>query len=209
MVDLISALPDCASSVLPQEKPELIQDLVYIYNYATKRKNHTLEEVINDFTQNGADATENDFPIETIYNLISFADTIPDQSLTALMGVFLDENRKIKSHSYEEYVIKITAQIIRRLHLSNDSSTSSPLIKKIYDSLENKNISHSILNYSKVYLALAVYYIGSGDAAHIGLAKECFIHYKSLSTHLKDDNKNPKNAQDETYFYVTACRNML
>ncbi len=68
--------------------------------------------------------------------------------------------------------------------------------------LENKNISDSVLSYSRVYLSLAIYYIECYDEQYLELAITCFLHYKNLVASPIRINEISNNTKDEKDFYV-------
>lgn len=200
-LEQIAMLPGSDAPELYAEKPELLDNLVAIYNYGTGRMCRDREQVVADCIGNGIHGEKSEYQIETIYNIMLFDDSLTNQSLARLMESLLDNKRQVNNSFYEEYVIKITAQIIRRLHASADRLLFLPLIEKVRVSLYGKNISHSVLSYSRVYLALARYYIGCGGEQNIEQAKRYFICYKDLSANFSQEDKNMGNILDEKEFY--------
>jgi hypothetical protein len=183
-----------------KNKSGLLDNLIHIYNHGREVVFSTREEVIFDFIQGGA---RNEFAIEVIYYIIRFDASVQDDSLVRLMEFFLDKNStKINNFFYEEFVIKIISQIIRKFHSSSNSLIFLPLLEKVYPFLKEKNISHSVMSYSKVYLSLALYFIGCKNEPQSEDAKRYFFHYKNLSSSLGSD-KNLKNMQDEKVFFTT------
>lgn len=98
-------------------------------------------------------------------------------------GVLLKNNKQTSNFLYEKFIIKIIAQIIRKFHSSSRRLDFLPIIDRIRSSLKEKDISYSILSYSHIYLALALYYIDCRDDKYTEYAKICFLHYKNLTTH--------------------------
>lgn len=141
--------------------------------------------------------------LEAIYHIIRFDTETSDASLLRLMRFFqwqLDKKSN-KNFLYEELMIKIIAHIIRKLHLSTERMSYMDSIESIRTSLEGKNISHSILSYSRVYLALALCYIDSEDTQEHG--QNAFIHYQNLTTRDPILNKDIILSPDEYHFYKT------
>lgn len=188
------------SPELKDKKTVLLHNLVRIYNYGVGREFIDIEALIDDFIVNGI---KNEYQIEVIYYIILFDRDIKSASLEKIATFFLSNKKQINNFFYEEFVIKITAQIVRRFHTSGERLRFLPLVDRIYASLKDRNISHSILSYSKVYLSLALYYVECGRKEYVEYAKVCFLHYRNLSTSFSAFDKNLKAIQDEKEFLTT------
>jgi hypothetical protein len=70
-----------------------------------------------------------------------------------------------------------------------------PNITAIYEAIMEKDISHSVLSYAKIYLVLALYFIKFEDEVSVKNAELCFLHYKNLI------DGNTRNIDDEKLFY--------
>lgn len=188
-----------STTVSPVSEKDLgfLRSFVTVYNHGMKKTLETPEEVIDDFVQSGI---QNEYQTESVYNIVLFDDSLSCETLLKLTKFLLENS----DASYEELIVKITAQTIRRLRAFRENPGISLLVEGIYGPLEAKNISHSVLSYSKVYLALALYLIECTGKEYTDLAEKCFIHYKNLSAHIVSVEKNPKNVRDEQYFYTTV-----
>lgn len=96
---------------------------------------------------------------------------------------------------YEESIIKMITHIIRQSCDFQQHDVFLEVVDNVYNALALKDISHSVLSYAKIYLALALYYIQYSDIDSIQRAEKCFLHYSNL---IDGHNKNP---QDEALFY--------
>lgn len=199
-IERMEALQGSISPDTHKKRSILIGNLTHIYSYGVNKEFLTTEEAIGDFICNGI---KNEYQIEVIYYIILFDATIKNESLIHLIEFFLRNNKQIDNFFYKEFSIKIIAQITRRFHSSQERLTFFPLVEKIRVSLQEKDISHSILSYSKVYLSLALYYVECEGKEYTEYAKICFLHYKNLNIPLVGIDKNMRNAQDEKDFYTT------
>jgi len=120
---------------------------------------------------------------------------ITNESLRKLMDFFLTHKIQIQNLFYEESIIKIITQLIKKTTVSGEYTSFLPFIEQIYTSLAVKNISHSVLSYAKIYLSLALSYIKSDDAESIQKAERCFLHYKNLI------DGNTDHIEEEDIFY--------
>lgn len=191
----------CVSSELSKEKLMPMRDIISIYSYATGKQLETMEEIFADILRNGI---ENEFQIESLYYILFYGDNIKGEILEKLMGVFLETNDQDNKLFYEQYEwgIKIVALIMRKFSSAQERFIHSlPLAENIYSSLKGKEVSHSVLNYSKVYLSLALYYIKYKESGHMERAQICFSHYKDLSADFIGMNEN-LILQDEKNFYI-------
>lgn len=124
------------------------------------------------------------------------------------MIFFLSDESQTHEFFYEQYEggSKIIALIIRKFHPSEEQHIQLlPLVEQVSFSLKEKEVSRSILNYSKVYLSLALFYIGCKGKEYIESAQICFGRYKDLSAGLIGINEN-FNVQDEKEFLIALGR---
>lgn len=185
--------------IVLNEKKTHLHNLTTIYNHGIVNKTSTTQEIVDDFVQGGI---KNENQIEVIYYIVLFDNTISLTSLARLINFFLEKNKGVDNFFYEEFAIKIINQIIRKLHTSPGRLSFLPIIEKTYIALENKNISDSVLSYSRVYLSLALYYIECNDEQYLELAITCFLHYKNLIASPIRINEISNNTKDEKDFYV-------
>ncbi|OIP54562.1 hypothetical protein AUK10_00630 [Candidatus Gracilibacteria bacterium CG2_30_37_12] len=175
-----------------KEKLQLIKNIILIYNFGVGKELLTTTEVINDFVNRGID---NEFQIEALHDIILHGMDITNESLRKLMDFFLTHKIQIQNLFYEESIIKIITQLIKKTTVSGEYTSFLPFIEQIYTSLAVKNISHSVLSYAKIYLSLALSYIKSDDAESIQKAERCFLHYKNLI------DGNTDHIEEEDIFY--------
>lgn len=183
-----------------EKKKQLLGNLIYIYNYATKKDFASVEEIFEDLYIHGI---QNEIQIESLYNLILHGIDISEDSLKELLSFFLSSEKQINNFFHEQFTIKIIAQIVRKLCTCSNHSSLLPLIEKVHVFLKEKDVSHTILSYAKIYLSLALFYIKSTDDALIREAQICFLHYKNLSTQANHLPESLHYTQDEKLFYKT------
>lgn len=196
-IERIGALSGSSPEEIQEKNIWFLRTLGHIYNQ--KQEFNTTREVIDDFIQS---SINNEYQIEVIYYIVLFDTNIPKESLIHLTNFLLSNTKQIKNFFYEEFLIKILAQIIRKFDSFSDYYHYISIVQSIHVAIKERNISHSILSYSKVYLSLALYYIRCKGDAHIESAKMCFLHYKNLNTPIIGIDKNPQNTQDENNFYI-------
>lgn len=146
---------------------------------------------------------KNEFQIEALYYILLYGVDINETSLEKLIIFFLSNKKQLNNFFYEQSDIKIIAQTIKKLHVSKERLRFLPLIERIHASLSEKDISHSALSYSKIYLSLALYYIECEGEKYMEYAQRCFSRYKDLSAGLVDVERNTGKLQDEKHFYAT------
>ena len=155
-----------------------------------------IEEIFVDINCNGI---QNEFQIEALHYLILYSDDIKESSLEKLMSFFLsnqNQSNKLFYEKYEEWGTKIIALIIRRFRSRIQPLQYLqflPLVEQMYASLKEKEVSHSVLNYSKLYLSLALFYIECSNKEYVENAQICFSRYRDLSAGFTDINKNSNN----------------
>lgn len=120
------------SPELYEKKILLLRNFVEIYNYGVNGNVRTTEEAIYDFMRNGI---KNEYQIEAIYCIVLFDTTIKSESLMDLTEFFLNNKKQVSNFYYEQFVIKIIAQIVRIFHFSKNRLAFLPLIEKIRLSL--------------------------------------------------------------------------
>ena len=193
------------SPELRAKKMKPLKDIIYIYNYAGNKKLEGIEEIFVDINCNGI---QNEFQIEALHYLILYSDDIKESSLEKLMSFFLsnqNQSNKLFYEKYEEWGTKIIALIIRRFRSRIQPLQYLqflPLVEQMYASLKEKEVSHSVLNYSKLYLSLALFYIECSNKEYVENAQICFSRYRDLSAGFTDINKNSNNIWDEKDFLI-------
>lgn len=134
------------------------------------------------------DYLENEYQIETIYHIVCFDKSL-DETILGPLLYFLITKKEFPNALYEQFAVKIVEQIIKVL--TKIGTKKIPEIHNYIDQtflyLQGKNSSNFILGHSRIYTALARYYLGFTDKISIFLAQKAFLHYLNLSSEKEGD----------------------
>lgn len=183
-----------------KRKGELLDNLLSIYNSWIGADIESSASAIDAFVTK--DHLENEYQIETIYHIVCFDKSLDEMALGPLL-YFLITKKEFPNALYEQFAIKIVEQIIKVL--TKIGTEKMPEIHNYIDQtflyLQGKNSSNFILGHSRIYTALARYYLEFADKTSIFLAQKAFLHYMNFSS-VKEGDIIHMREEKEKQFYT-------
>jgi|GEM_PF-4799863 len=117
---------------------------------------------------------------------------------------FLITKKEFPNALYEQFSIKIIEQIIKILTKSGAEKIPEVqgLIDQTFLYLQSKNSSNFILGHSRIYLALAYYYLELSDETSISFAQKAFLHYMNLSSVSGEERVGAHEKEQQFYILL-------
>lgn len=162
-------------------KDKLLDNFIYNYNFEDNHdnsaKNHV--KVIDDFISSGNNYDPHN--LEIIHNILLFSDKIEDYKYLNI-GFILTESELLKNDYYEYFKLK-TIDIIFNYFLRNSENEEfDTLMSEVFNYIDaNRNASHLLSVYSKLYLSMVQYYSKKDNELSINKAKEIYSIFININ----------------------------
>lgn len=166
---------------LNQFKNRLLDNFIYTYRFQNNNEDSlkTHIDVIDDFIISGKDYDAHN--LEVVHNILLFSNKIDDYKYLNI-GYNLVESDLIKNDYYEYFKLK-TLDIILKYFIRNETNEEFDIfIDSVYTYIDiNKNASHLLSVFSKLYLSMVQYYSKKEDEISINKAKKIYSIFININ----------------------------